>query len=514
MDAGAKKRLFTTMASIVNISYKCLKKRYIVNKMFYLFFFSGLALFSLGLVVALEILRPVPQEVKTPFAYLAGFGFLQAIHQWLELRDFILFPAHTWPLLTADISLFLISVLSLLIFSLCLITKNKFVLYLLPLFLLLWFAAFWGQMSQLLNNENIHLLAIAYGRLFIYLPANLIAAYAFLYGRAVKTLNNPLLTTDRRALAVLFLLNSFFNGLVAKANRFLFYGLSDQAVDTFFGFSIEVFRATIITIITIFFLHSLRIFEHLFSQEMRTKQILERESLLAGQIQSQLIPKEPLIFSNVFICGAQMQAYQAGGDIYSYLPVNTDVSLFVGDVSGKGVSSAVLAALAVIILETETKACKDTALVCLRADQLLKEKLPSNYFLTLIQGFYHPHSREINICSCGHPLPFHYKIKEQKWLAPLEASSLPVGLSFAYQPFKMQIKLESGDKLLFYTDGFTDVANPAGVRLETKGVLEWLQQHKQLTASHLVKEIMTFTKKYSDGHLKDDVTVLVLEVKE
>lgn len=483
--------------------------------MFYLFFSSGLALFSLGLVVLLETLRPLPQDVKTPFVFLALFGFGQGIHEWLELRPFFFPATHAWPpnFLIVEVAVLIFSVLFLLLFTFRLLTLNRFLIYSGATFLLLlWFIAVFLQLKQVTNHEEVHLLADAYARWLIYLPASIAAVYAFLAGHAVKTLCHPLLANDRKALALLFSLNAFFNGLIAEKNNFIFLGISEQQFSSLVGFSVEFFRATLIIAITVVFFHSLRIFEHLFSEEMRTKEILERESFLAGRIQTQIIKKPPLKLPNAFIYAQQLQAYRAGGDIYSYLPFENSVALFVGDVSGKGVSSALIAALAVVALEIQTKIIADPQLICLRADEFLKQKMPSNYFLTLVECFYYPLEQKVHLCSCGHFLPFHFQFQAQRWFEPQPSSSLPIGLGFPFQPFSTELKLHKGDKLLFFTDGLTDVANPAGKRLETEGVLNWLQEHRQLAGRELVDELVAFANSYADYKLKDDITVLILEV--
>jgi sigma-B regulation protein RsbU (phosphoserine phosphatase) len=484
--------------------------------MLYLFFFSGLALFSLRLVVFLETLRPLPQDVKAPFAFLALFGFGQGIHEWLELRSFFYPTAHAWPLnfIVIEVAVLILSLLFLLLFTLRLLTPNYFTIYSGAVFLLLlWFISVFLQFKQVNSHEEVHLLADAYARWLLYLPASVAAVYAFLAGRAVKTLCHPFLTNDRKALALLFSLNGFFNGFIAQKNNFIFLGLSEQWFSSIVGFSVEFFRAILIIAITVVFLHSLRIFEHLFSEEMRTKEILERESFLAGRIQTQIIKKAPLTFHSSFIYAKQLQAYRAGGDIYRYLHFNEAVGLFVGDVSGKGVSSALIAALAVVVLEVQAKITPDPRLICLRADEFLKTKMPSNYFLTLVECFYYPKEQKIHICSCGHSLPFQFRFQEQRWLEPQPSSSLPIGLGFPFQPYETELKLQRGDKLLFFTDGLTDVANLAGKRLETEGVLNWLQEHRQLQGSELVDELIAFAHSYADYKLKDDITALIFEVR-
>jgi len=479
--------------------------------MLYLYFFSGLALFSLGLVVLLETLRPLPQDVKAPFAFLALFGFGQSIHEWLELRSFFYPSAHAWPLnfIVVEVAVLILSLLFLLLFTLRLLTPNYFTIYTGAVFLLLlWFTAVFLQLNQVNSHENVHLLADAYARWLLYLPASIVGVYAFLAGRAVKTLCHPLLANDRKSLALLFALNSFFNGFIAEKNNFIFFGLSEQWFSSVVGFSVEFFRATLVIAITVVFLHTLRI-----SEEMRTKEILERESFLAGRIQTQIIKKAPLKLYNTFIAAQQLQAYRAGGDIYSYLPFNEAVRLFVGDVSGKGVSSALIAALAVVVLEVQTKITAEPRLICLRADEFLKTKMPSNYFLTLIDCFYYPKEQKAHICCCGHSLPFYFHFQEQRWFEPQPSSSLPIGLGFPFQPYETKLKLYRGDKLLFFTDGLTDAANLAGKRLETEGVLSWLQEHRQLQGAELVDELVAFAHSYADYKLKDDITALILEVR-
>ncbi len=77
----------------------------------------------------------------------------------------------------------------------------------------------------------------------------------------------------------------------------------------------------------------------------------------------------------------------------------------------------------------------------------------------------------------------------------------------------MEVELHPGDRIVFYTDGITDVFNANGKILGISGVKEFVHQTSQLSFSEMKHAIMDRVTSYSAGPLADDVSLVLVEIQ-
>lgn len=222
--------------------------------------------------------------------------------------------------------------------------------------------------------------------------------------------------------------------------------------------------------------------KRLFQESLR-QEALKREMELASKMQTMLIPAKEKLPSNEYI---QMKAFyhphfDVGGDYYDVIQLSKDeVGFCIADVSGKGISAAILMSnfqANLRALFTADKGLTDT-LHKLNASVMNSAK--GEKFITLFIARYHYGTRELSYVNAGHNPPLLYK-PGSKTLTPLSSGCVGMGM-LDELPFVNEavISMEEAAKLFCYTDGLVEVIQDSGVEFGTENLEKELTNDKSL----------------------------------
>lgn len=244
--------------------------------------------------------------------------------------------------------------------------------------------------------------------------------------------------------------------------------------------------------------------------EERAKKRLDEELRIARDIQRTLRPAA-LPKSGWFRAAATSDSsLQVGGDYYDVTRAAPDCWVFVvADVSGKGVSSALLASLLQGALIAAPHDAAGIGHLLARTNSYVYERAEGEKYATLFYGALHADGT-LHHCSAGHGqiALIHPGGRVEEW----GADTLPVGmLPEGEFPVKVT-RLEPGSKLVIYSDGLTDAENPAGESFGSQRVRELLDSGAALGADGLLEHIVSAVRAFESGALqKDDLTVMITE---
>ena len=245
-------------------------------------------------------------------------------------------------------------------------------------------------------------------------------------------------------------------------------------------------------------------------QEERLKQKMEEELNVARAIQQNLLPQSLPALGWLRASGSSVASHQVGGDYFDVVSVSPDCwAVIVADVSGKGVSSALLAAL----LQGAFLAASDDAThleaVLRRINEFLSMRPEAEKYATVFCGLFNRTGDGVYI-NAGHCAPII--IRPGAPLETLEPTTFPVGLIEGCE-FKVEkFKLQPGDKVVAYTDGVTEAQNAAG-EFFGRRLMEAVRTNAQLPAETLHQNIRNAVASFTQGAPQsDDVTLLVLEM--
>ncbi len=130
-----------------------------------------------------------------------------------------------------------------------------------------------------------------------------------------------------------------------------------------------------------------------------------------------------------------------------------------------------------------------------RANRIFCETMLSGHFATLVCGRASA-AGSIELANAGHCAPLLLGAGQAK---PLEATGLPLGVFATAKYGIRRIELAPGDSLLFYTDGFTEACNAAGVEYGTQRFARLVAAHGELPPEELTRECLADLAAFQGG---------------
>ena len=248
------------------------------------------------------------------------------------------------------------------------------------------------------------------------------------------------------------------------------------------------------------------------------KKSLEQESLkaeleVASKLQAMLIPNANSIKKNDYITVSTYYHPHSmvGGDYYDFIQLNdSDFGFCIADVSGKGISAAMLMANFQANLRILFK--KNIPLISLVRDlnQNVNNNSQGDRFVTFFVGKYSAKRKSLHYINAGHNPPLLLR-KDTSDLVYLTAGC--VGLGMLEEIPKITagtIAISSGDKLLCYTDGLIEAENEQGEMYGTiplEGALT-IEGNADDVIHYLKSDLDTFV---GDKALTDDISILGID---
>ncbi|MGB7584416.1 MAG: SpoIIE family protein phosphatase [Terriglobales bacterium] len=275
-------------------------------------------------------------------------------------------------------------------------------------------------------------------------------------------------------------------------------------------------------------------------EEQKDKQKLENELVIAQEVQSQLFPHHISQLASLEVHGFCRPASTVSGDYYDFLTLDSErLILAVGDISGKGISAALL--MATIHSAVRAYSLQDipalrepmavgassgsalmvasrlhnldvspSALLSLLNHQLY-ESTPAEKYATLFLGIYNGADRQLTYTNGGHLPPII--LGESGELRRLDRGGTVVGLFENVTYEESSVQLRKGEILLAYSDGVTEPENEFGEFGEHR-LIELVRENRDLPLAR-ISEIVTAAVDDWIGANKqpDDVTLVLARAR-
>ncbi len=252
----------------------------------------------------------------------------------------------------------------------------------------------------------------------------------------------------------------------------------------------------------------------LYAEHVERERQLEREILMARDVQRAMIPDAPPMLKGFEIAARLEPALNLSGDFYDYIPLSENrVGIMIGDVAGKGVRAAMGMAASRSILRSVARRGGGPARALRDANLRLHRDLGRQLLLTLVYAVLDAETKTLQYCNAGHNHPLLVKASGKS--RPLKTGGMLLGV-FDKQLYKSEtLHLEKGDVLFFFTDGLPEAHTPQPRREEfgEKRVQDFLLKHRHLRASAIIDAFLNHIKEFTAGaHQHDDLTLVVVKV--
>ncbi len=240
----------------------------------------------------------------------------------------------------------------------------------------------------------------------------------------------------------------------------------------------------------------------LFQQVQHEREQMTRDALEARTIQQALLPRSSPYIPGFAVSGLCVPVGAVGGDWYDFIPMHDGRwGLVLADVSGKGTAAALLMAATRGVLRSLAEASCTPSEVLQRLNQLLVEDLPPARFVTMVYAVLDPEKRTLTLASAGHLQPLLIHGEEARFLQT--DAGLPLGLALG-EYSEAEIQLKPGCRVVFYSDGITEAANPDEEEYGQLRLKEHLLQPGTCGES-LLADVRSFVNGFG---LRDDATVI------
>jgi len=242
------------------------------------------------------------------------------------------------------------------------------------------------------------------------------------------------------------------------------------------------------------------------------KGILDRDINRAAILQRKMLPASLMQTETLEISSFFRPCQKLGGDFYDVIRLSPEkVAIIIADVSGHGISAALIAAMLKFSLQMDHIEKFTPYEMIMKINQRFCQILKNGDYITLCYGIIDTGRSIMNLVRAGHPYPILYRSHSKDSVA-LNPYGPPVGIDKEATYENMEVKLNSGDMIFLYTDGLTSAVCNKDQPIDMNRLIRHLG--KKTGNSSLLETFNSEIKRLSEeNEIEDDTSLLILVIK-
>jgi phosphoserine phosphatase RsbU/P len=274
-------------------------------------------------------------------------------------------------------------------------------------------------------------------------------------------------------------------------------------------------------------------YSHLIG-ELTEQERFRREIEIATEVQTQLFPQVFPRMKSLEYTGLCKPARGVGGDYYDFLDLGAgQLCMALGDISGKGISAALLmASLQALLRSNAPRREKELDKLVGDINQLMCPSTDGSKYATFFCCLYNDHTRTLDYVNAGHNPPFVFRPADSTGpalplsccpnsdnehppptMTRLDSGGTVIGLFPEAEYRRDRIQFWPGDTLLIFSDGVTEAFDVGGEEFGEDRLAALVSSRLNLSAAELGQLILNEVETFADGtpH-QDDITLVVAKV--
>lgn len=238
----------------------------------------------------------------------------------------------------------------------------------------------------------------------------------------------------------------------------------------------------------------------------------EEEQQLSKEIQRKLLSLNLPHQHGITVSGDSRSMRYVGGD-YCHLTTLTPTkfSVSIADVAGKGVPGALLTASLRGLEKSVITHDVHPQQLCSSLNDALTEIMPIGKFVSFFFAIIDTESRMLCYSNAGHNPPI--LVRADGTALELRVGGGVLGLFSEWTYEQTQFKLESGDRIVLYTDGITEVESRHNEEFGVEKVKEIVVNNRTGSAEQIQRNVMQAVSQHCEERFQDDATVVVIAVQ-
>lgn len=254
------------------------------------------------------------------------------------------------------------------------------------------------------------------------------------------------------------------------------------------------------------------------TQELLEKEKLTKELDIAREIQQNMLPSESPQFKKLDVSGSLRAATQIGGDVFDYLGLDEKGGyIFIADVTGHGVPAGMVANITHSSLYSFSTTFPQTDKILQAMNKVVHAKTQPNMFATALLGYWDDTKAVFRFANAGHEelLVYKSKTKTVEWAGK---GGMALGMVPNAEKLiqEQELRLETGDVVVLYTDGIPEAWKSKSENLSMQGFEDIAKKviPQQTSAEGVRKAILESVDGYRQNYpQQDDITIIVLMAK-
>lgn len=238
------------------------------------------------------------------------------------------------------------------------------------------------------------------------------------------------------------------------------------------------------------------------------KAAIQKELELAKSMQKLLFPTHLPNIEELEMDALYLPHQQVGGDYYDVIWINeVEVVFCLADVSGKGVSAALLMSNLQAALRVLLKYTQNLTEIVIDLNQLICDNAKHEKFISLFIAKYNIGTRKLTYINAGHNAPILLNNNEA---ITLDKGCTLLGIMNPLQALhKESILIEPHSILFAYTDGLTEAVNNLDETISINDLISILSNNKQSNCSFINKAILYYLEEFKgEMPFTDDIAML------
>lgn len=287
-------------------------------------------------------------------------------------------------------------------------------------------------------------------------------------------------------------LNSKIKGLTIGADDFLYKPLNEKEL-----------VARVLSLLRLKVVHM-----ELYDKNQQIKKELE----IAKRVQEFIIPKDFSQIDYPLITGIYLPIEDIGGDYFDcYELPDNKVGFIIADVTGHGIPAALVMTMSKMIFSIYAAQYPNPKELLSVVNWKMRGLLLDTQYITSFFVIFNRNTNTIHFSNAGHTRALFYRATSQKILA-LDTNGFFIGISDDQSYEEKSLRVQSGDKMLLYTDGVTEIKNSIGQEFGEKGLATFIRQNNTLRGRELCDALIRTLRHFTALEKRnDDIALLLLD---
>jgi sigma-B regulation protein RsbU (phosphoserine phosphatase) len=253
---------------------------------------------------------------------------------------------------------------------------------------------------------------------------------------------------------------------------------------------------------------------------LKERERMQQALNLAKEVQQNLLPKSNLKVNGFDIAGKSVYCDETGGDYYDFISIeDTDkqkIGVAIGDVSGHGISSALLMATVRSSLRQRASLPGSTAKIISDVNrQLVKDVEDSGQFMTMFFLALDTATKQLEWVRAGHDPGIVYDPGSDSF-SELGGSGIALGVDaeWIYED-NMKTDFSNGQIIFLSTDGIWEARNKKGEMLGKEPILNAIRQNSSSDATQIIDAIFDILDNFIGAvKIEDDITSVIIKMQD